>query len=133
MQAIAAGDVAASAEAMRAHLLSAARRANPASGTTIVAFVRRRHFALDGASYLLMERAPGASAEAVVLLGEAARGTPGSGPAVTTGAVPVAAGAQAVRVWVLPTRYARTPVETISLADVAQLEERLVAFLGGGR
>ena len=80
-----------------------------------------------------MERAPGAAPEAVVLLGEAARGTPGSAPAVTSGTIPVSGGAQAVTVWALPTRYALTPVETVSLADVAALEERLVAFLGGAR
>ncbi len=125
--------VAVAARAACAALLSAARRANPANGTTIVAFVQRRHFALDGASHLLMERAPGAAPEAVVLLGEAARGTPGSAPAVTSGNIPVSSGLEAVTVWALPTRYARTPVETVSLADVAALEERLVAFLGGAR
>lgn len=125
---------AAAARAACAALVSAARRAPAGDGTTVVAFTRRRHYANDGAAFLLIDRGGAAPAANVVLLGGAApAGAIGSGPQLATDSVGVASGFRAVTAWTLPTRYARTPVETVSLADVAQLEQRLAAFLGGAR
>ncbi|HEU4828197.1 MAG TPA: hypothetical protein VFT04_03275, partial [Gemmatimonadales bacterium] len=34
--------------------------------------------------------------------------------------------------WTLRTRFGGTPVETVDLADAAELERRIAAWLGGG-
>jgi putative aminopeptidase FrvX len=105
------------------------------AGTAVAVFARRRHFAHDGAGFALLEAARGAPAERVVFVGGA--GVPDS---LGTGAVLaardsvlVAAAMQPVTAWNLPTRYPRTPAETVSLRDVTALTDRLVAFLGGAR
>lgn len=96
----------AAARAACAALLGAALAAGaPASGTSVVAFARRRHFANDGASFVIADRA--AQPAKVVLLGEADP-------------------------WRLPVRYANTPVETVSLADARALRDRLLVFLTAG-
>jgi putative aminopeptidase FrvX len=127
----------AAARAGCAALLAALQR-DPAPGvhgTVVAAFTRRRHLRWDGAAFLLMERGRGAAASDVVMLGQA-----GSADSLGTGAapagrdsVPAAQGFQAVTAWRLPARYARTPVETVSLKDVAALADRLHWFLGGAR
>jgi endoglucanase len=86
-----------------AALVSAALKAAPGTGTTVVAFTARRHFANDGLQFLRVSF-PGAE---VADLGDAA--------------------------WQLPVKYAHTPVETVAMSDVASLEQRLVAWLGGAR
>jgi len=86
-----------------AALVSAALRANPGPGTTVVAFTARRHFANDGLAFVRVSW-PGAE---LADLGDAA--------------------------WQLPAKYARTPVETVAMSDVAALEQRLAAWLGGAR
>jgi len=112
-----------------AALLSAARRANPGPGTTVVAFTRRRHFAQDGAGFLA-----GQYPEAeIVLLGAAAATEPGTGPVAGADSVQSLPGLRRVTSLALPARYARTPVETVALADVAALEQWLAAWLGGAR
>ncbi len=102
-------------------------------GTAVAAFTRRRHFRWDGASYVVISRARGAAASDVLMLGQA--GAPdslGAGTvAVARDSLPAARGFQGATAWSLPTRYARTPVETVSLRDVAALADRLAAFLGG--
>jgi putative aminopeptidase FrvX len=133
---VAAPDV--SARAACAALLTAALgSATPAagSGTVVAAFTRRRQLRWDGASYVVMDRARSATADDVVLLGLAAPPDSLDAGSVASGPDSVAAldGFQAVTAWSLPTRYARTPVETVSLADVTALAERLRRFLGGGR
>ena len=129
---IAAPDV--SARAACAALLAAAVRL-PAggSGTVVAAFTRRRNLRWDGGSAVVIEHAHGAAAADVVLLG----GT-GAADSLGVGAVaagrdslPAAQGFLAATAWNLPTRYARTPVETVSLKDVAALADKLQAFLGG--
>ncbi len=68
----------------------------------------------------------------VVLLGETAPADSlglGAAPA-RRDTLPAARGLAATA-WSLPTRYARTPVETVSLRDVAALADRLRPFLGG--
>ena len=125
---------AAAARAACAALISATRRAPAAGGTTVVAFTRRRHYAHDGASFVLIDRGPAATAATIVLLGGTAPAAGmGGGPQVASDSVGAAAGFRPVTTWLLPARYPRTPVETVSLADVAQLEQRLTAFLGGSQ
>ena len=125
----------ASARAACAALMEAVLRlpAGGACGTRIAAFTRRRNLRWDGASYVVIDRAPGAAASDVVVLGET-----GAADSLGTGAVteardsiPAAQGFQSVTAWSLPTRYVRTPVETVSLKDVAALAAKLETFLGG--
>ena len=128
---VAAPDV--SARAACAALLDAALRPAPGSpsGTAVVAFTRRRHFRWDGAAYLLAERAPrGAD---VVVLGDAGPADSldlGAAPA-RRDSLPAGEGWREGVAWSLPTRYAGTSVETISLRDVAALADRLRQFLAG--
>ena len=108
------------------------------AGTAVAVFARRRHFSHDGAGFALLEAAGplrGAAPLTIALVGGAA--PPDS---LGTGAVLQAAdsifvpgGARATSAWSLPARYARSPVETVSLRDVAALADRLAAFLGGSR
>ncbi len=122
----------AAARSACAALVSAVRRAPAAGGTTVVAFTRRRHYANDGASFVLINRGAAAAAATIVLLGGTAPAAQlGSGPQLGSDSVGVASGYRLVTAWLLPARYARTPVETVSLNDVARLEQRLAAFLGG--
>jgi endoglucanase len=108
-----------------AALLSAALRAAPAAGTTVVAFTRRRHFAQDGLAFLLRAY-PGADA---VVLGLTSAAALGSGPSASNDS----AGGRLTAQWHLPAAWARTPVETVALGDVRTLEAQLARFLGGER
>jgi len=124
-----------SARASCAALLQAIQQlpASGGRGTAVAAFTRRRNLRWDGAAFVVIEHGRGATAADVVLLGEtAAADSLGSG-AVTAArdSLPAARGYQAATAWSLPTRFARTPVETVSLKDVAALADRLQAFLGG--
>ena len=125
----------ASARASCAALLDAILRlpAGGGRGTAVAAFTRRRNLRWDGASFVVIARAHGAAASDVVLLGATgAADSLGAGTVVTgRDSLPAAQGFQAATAWSLPTRYARTPVETVSLKDVAALADRLVALLGG--
>jgi putative aminopeptidase FrvX len=112
-----------------AALVSAARRADAPAGTAVIAFVRRRHFAHDGMGFLLWEH-PTADP---VLLGGTATTALGSGPVAGADSVLSAGAYRRVTTLGLPARYARTPVETVGTSDIAQLEQWLVAWLGGGR
>jgi len=117
-----------------AALLDAAQRLPPGGGgTAVVAFTRRRQLRWDGAAFLLGDRAAGAAAGDVVVLGGAAPADSlglGSAPA-RRDSLPTPGGWVGVTGWSLPARYARTPVETVALRDVAALAERLRLFLGG--
>jgi putative aminopeptidase FrvX len=134
----------ASRAACAALVFAAARaRSQPeAQGTRIVAFTRRRHLGRagarfaghDGAGFLLTERGADAAPSEVVLLGgAAAESSPGEGPRSSTDSVAVLTGMRTVTAWRLPARYFRTPVETVSLRDVAALADRLTELLGGAR
>jgi putative aminopeptidase FrvX len=114
-----------------AALVAAARASalNPATGTTVIAFTARRHFNHDGTAFVLWQHP---TAEAV-LLGSLSAGEPGSGPLAGGDTLNAGGARRYVQTLALPARYARTPVETISLTDVAALEQRLVAWLGGTR
>jgi putative aminopeptidase FrvX len=120
-----------------AALLAAALRlpAHEGTGSSVVAFTRRRHFGQAGASFLLAERARGVSAVDVVLLGAwASDDSLGAGwVLVGRDTLAVADALQEVTTWALPARYPRSPVETISLRDAAVLAERLSRFLAGER
>lgn len=127
----------AAARAACAALLAALDRpAEPGGhGTVVAAFTRRRHLRWDGGSFVVIERARGAAPADVVVLGDAAAPDSlgaGAAPAARD-SIPAARGYQAATAWRLPTRYARTPVETVSLKDVAALADRLQSFLGGVR
>jgi len=116
-----------------AALLDASQRAPRAGGrgTAVVAFTRRRQFRWDGAAFLLRDRAAGAG-EVVVLGGAASADSLGLGAApARRDSLPTPGGWVAVTAWSLPARYARTPVETVSLRDASALAERLRSFLGG--
>jgi putative aminopeptidase FrvX len=132
---IAAPDAAARA-ACAALLAAVLRPSAPGGpGTVVAAFTRRRQLRWDGASFVLMEHARGVAPANVVVIGEsAAEDSLGTG-VVASGrdSIGVARGYQAVTTWSLPTRYTRTPVETVSLKDVAVLTARLRAFMGGDR
>jgi putative aminopeptidase FrvX len=125
----------ASARAACAALLEAVVRlpAGGGRGTAVAAFTRRRNLRWDGASAVIIEHARGAAAGDVVLLGgTAAADSLGSGAVpASRDSLPAAQGFQAATAWSLPTRYARTPVETVSLKDVAALADKLQAVLGG--
>lgn len=119
-----------------AALLDAVRRLPTATtGTAIAVFAVRGHFAHDGAAFALAELAPSVPAERAVLLGGTLTGDSLGGGALGFGrdSVVTGRGVQPVAAWSLPTRYARSPVETVATADVAALAERLAAYLGGGR
>ena len=126
-----------SARASCAALLVATLRlsAGGGRGTAVAAFTRRRNLRWDGAAFVVMSHARGPAAGDLVMLGEsAAPDSLGAGAVVATrDSLPAAQGFQAATAWSLPTRYARTPVETVSLKDVAALADRLEAFLGGQR
>lgn len=106
-----------------AALLSAALRARPGGGTTVVAFTRRRHFAQDGLAFLA-QTYPGAD---LLSLGLYTTTALGSGPAVSRDST---GGGIATR-WHLPAAYPRTPVETVAMSDVRVLEEQLARWFGG--
>ncbi len=115
--------------------LAAALLARPDStrGTAVAAFTRRRHLRWDGAAFVAMESARGAPAADVVMLGgTAAADSLGKGAVpARRDSVPLPQGYLSASAWDLPTRYARTPVESVSLKDVAALAEKLHAFLAG--
>jgi putative aminopeptidase FrvX len=119
-----------------AALVAAVQRL-PASltGTAVAVFARRRHFGHDGAGFALGELAAGAAAERVVLLGGAAPADSLGAGAIAVGrdSIATGGGAQPVTAWSLAARYLRSPVETVSLADVGALAARLASFLGEGR
>jgi len=130
---VAALDV--SARASCAALAEAVLRlpASGGRGTAVAAFTRRRHLRWDGAAFVVISHAGAAAASDVVVLGES--GAPdslGAGAVrIARDSLPAARGFRAATAWSLPTRYARTPVETVSLRDVAALADKLAAFLGG--
>jgi len=130
---VAALDV--SARAACAALLEAVGRlpAGGGHGTAVAAFTRRRNLRWDGGALVVIEHARGAAATDVLLLGDpAAADSLGAGAApASRDSLPAAQGFQPATAWRLPTRYARTPVETVSLKDVAALADRLHWFLGG--
>jgi len=108
------------------------------AGTAVAVFARRRHFSHDGAGFALMEAAGpqrGAAPLTIALVGGAAPpDSLGTGAVLQSAdSVLVPGGARATAAWSLPARYARSPVETVSLRDVAALADRLAAFLGGSR
>lgn len=120
----------ASERAACAALASAALQAN--AGSWVIVFAARRHLNNDGASFAVWDRSAGGSPD-VLLLGDPAAAEPGSGVATATDSLLVGTARRAVMRWSLPARYVQTPVETVSLDDVAQLEQRLVVWLGGSR
>ncbi len=124
----------AAARAACAALLAAIQRsADTQRGTVVTAFTVRRHLRWDGAAFVVGDRGKTAAQADLVLLGGTAPadslGT-GAAPAARD-SIPAGRAFQPATAWNLPTRYARTPVETVSLKDVAALADRLQAFLGG--
>ncbi len=115
-----------------AALASAALRTQaPASGSWIAVFAARRHFNNDGASFAVWDRAPDSGD--VLLIGDAVAADPGAGIVATADSLQVGSGRRSVTRWSIPARYARTPVETVSLDDIRVLESQLATWLGAGR
>ncbi len=123
-----------------AALLAAARQAEKdgiRDGTAVAAFTRRRYFGWDGAAFAVASAAgtevggrPEAGVQAVLL------GDPAPDDSLGRGAYSVAEDGPEgfpevarVSLWLLPARYAYSPVETVSLRDVEHLSTRLAAFL----
>jgi len=119
-----------------AALVEAVRRLPDAlSGTAVAVFAVRRHFAHDGAAFALADLARGIPADQAVLLGGVmASDSLGIGRiSIGRDSVATGWGVQPMAAWSLPARYPRSPVETVAIADVAALADRLAAFLAGGR
>lgn len=95
--------------------------------TATVAFVVEQSLGMRGLLTAVNESGP---FEEVVLLDGGA-----AAEAVEVGADSVRSGPNrlAITRWTLRTRFGGTPVETVDLDDAAELERRLVAWLGGGR
>jgi putative aminopeptidase FrvX len=133
----------ASSRAACAALLAAALEVGARSepgGTITAAFTRRRFLGWDGARFAIAAAGrasgdrgePGSRVE-VVLLGDPAPGDSlGSGAvAVLPEASDLLPEAASVALWPLPARYAGSPIETVSMTDVASLSSRLARFLEG--
>lgn len=107
-----------------AALLQAAATARPARGSVTVAFVVEQSFTRRG--LLTVGRTRGPFTSVVLLEGRAA--DPASPPVS-----PDTATLSGYEVWGLRVRYAGTPVETVSLADAAALQQRIASWMGGAR
>ena len=116
--------------AVCAALVSAVRRTTTSGGSTIVAFVRRQHFANAGMGFLLNSYP--AAAEAV-LLGGIGSDTLGTEPGIVTDSVSAGTWMRHVTRWTIAARYAGTPAETVARMDVEGLERRIADWLGGVR
>ncbi len=133
----------AASRAACAALLAAAlemRKRGGVRGTAVAAFTRHRYLDWDGAAFAIAAAAPPARGRDTsgpvvdaLLLGDPAPGDSlGRGTvAVAPGGAEAFPGARAVSLWSLPTRYAGSPVETVSLGDAASLAGRLGGFLAG--
>ena len=111
-----------------AALVSAALAAGRAGdGETVVAFVVEQNLGRRGLLTVMNEAGP--FTETIVL--EAGSGAPGSVAIAADTTQPARLGR--VMRWRLPVRYEGSPVETVSLRDVAALATRLGVWMGGGR
>ena len=106
--------------------LTAAASARPARGSVTLAFVVEQGLSARG---LLTVVNAGEPFGEVVLLDA---GNDAGIAARPDSALAHAAGAPVTR-WRLGVRHAGSPVETVSLGDVAALERRVAAWIGGGR
>ncbi len=106
-----------------AALLDAARGAVPSIGSVTVAFIVEQGFTRRG--ILTVARTLGPFDSAILL---EAKG----GPGTTLPSNPDSRVLPNFEVWGLPVRYAGTPVETVSIADVETLGRRLRGRIGGG-
>jgi len=107
-----------------AALLRAARSTVPARGTVVVAFVVEQLFTQRG--LLTVGRNLGPFGDALLLDGGAGTDRIGSRTS------PDSASLRSFEAWFLPVRYAGTPVETVSLREVAALERGLTFRIRGG-
>jgi putative aminopeptidase FrvX len=106
-----------------AALLRAARSSSPGPGRVIVAFVVEQSF--TGRGLLTVARHSGPFAEAILV-----DGTRGA-ERVSRPQTPDPTALPRYEVWGLRLRYPATPVETVSLADAARLEQELRRRIGG--
>jgi putative aminopeptidase FrvX len=106
-----------------AALVRASRSAGPASGRVTVAFVVEQGFTRRG--LLTVARTLGPFDRAVLLEATTGRDPSPSPPSPDPRALPH------FEVWGLRVRYPGTQVETVSMADAAELERRLRLRLGG--
>lgn len=101
-----------------AALISAAREGANVSGSVVVAFVVEQELSLRGLR----------SAAAL------------HGPFIATriadagsASIPAAAAFGELSRWEMPVRYANTPVESVSLSDLARVRQEIVGWLGGAQ
>jgi putative aminopeptidase FrvX len=108
-----------------AALISAAAHAASGNGTTVIAFVRRQHFADAGTAFVLR----GYAGAETVLLGGTSGDVIGSETAVAADSVNTGTEWARVARWSIPARYADTPAETVAMIDVEALERRIAEWL----
>jgi putative aminopeptidase FrvX len=107
-----------------AALLRAAQTTAPARGTVVIAFVVEQLFTQRG--LLTVARNLGPFADALLLDGGAGGGQ------ISQRTSPDSASMASFETWLLPVRYVGTPVETVSLQEVATLERGLSFRIRGG-
>jgi putative aminopeptidase FrvX len=110
-----------------AAMLSAVGARDPGDGTLIVAVVAEHRLGASGLLAVARTLGPFAQVLRVESLPDSLR-TFEPQPLVTTGP---SANMQGVMLLTLPTRFADTPVETVALADVSRIEERIAQWIGG--
>jgi putative aminopeptidase FrvX len=106
--------------------LLAAARARQVKGTVVIALVVEQNLYRRG---ILTVANVGGPVDQVVLLTARAGELGTIGTEAETDPVPNAR--ESVR-WLLPVRFADSPVETVSLGDVAKLQQRVEQWMGGG-
>jgi putative aminopeptidase FrvX len=109
-------------------LLRAANGARPDAGTVVVAFVTQQRLGASGLLSVARERGPFDS----IVVVNAAPGDLGQAPELKSSPLSQLPLGGAVAQLRLPVRFADTPVETVSLSDVTDLETRLVGWIGAG-
>ena len=110
-----------------AAMLSAAARRRPTEGTIVVALVTEQR--LGGSGLLAAARTLGPFDQVLVVDGQA--DSLGRNFEPQPSRLPPSESMREVMQLSLPARYPDTPVETVALADVSRIEERVAQWIGG--